>query len=224
MSNNWTDQQLEAAILAYLAMQYDIDNGIKLNKTDYYRKLVVEQGRNKGAWERRMQNISHLFGLMGRSYVSGLKPQANAGANVFQRMEKILARIENRPEDLNISFHIQVQKLRQKEAIAPPKGNRKPKSKISARKEYYRAPKVKAWILQNSNGKCENCDTDAPFFTDDGMPFLETHHVHRLADGGPDTVENTVALCPNCHREFHYGSERGNLVAQLREKISRLSQ
>ncbi|MFM0350878.1 HNH endonuclease [Paraburkholderia sp. RL17-347-BIC-D] len=27
-----------------------------------------------------------------------------------------------------------------------------------------------------------------------------------LAQGGPDTVANAIALCPNCHRERHYGS------------------
>ena len=26
-----------------------------------------------------------------------------------------------------------------------------------------------------------------------------------LLEGGPDTVENAIALCPNCHRKQHYG-------------------
>ena len=34
-------------------------------------------------------------------------------------------------------------------------------------------------------------------------PFLETHHVIWLADGGDDSIENTVALCPNCHKKMH---------------------
>ena len=25
----------------------------------------------------------------------------------------------------------------------------------------------------------------------------------RLADGGSDTMDNVVALCPNCHRKVH---------------------
>ncbi|MEO1942713.1 MAG: HNH endonuclease [Candidatus Thioglobus sp.] len=29
------------------------------------------------------------------------------------------------------------------------------------------------------------------------------HHIHQLADGGEDTTENAVALCPNCHRMMH---------------------
>ena len=33
--------------------------------------------------------------------------------------------------------------------------------------------------------------------------FLECHHIIWLAQGGEDTIANTVALCPNCHRKMH---------------------
>ena len=36
-----------------------------------------------------------------------------------------------------------------------------------------------------------------------GEPFLETHHIEWLAKGGMDSLNNTVALCPNCHRRIH---------------------
>jgi predicted restriction endonuclease len=46
-------------------------------------------------------------------------------------------------------------------------------------------------------------------------------HVRRLSDGGTDTVFNTVALCPNCHRQFHHGVEAPQLVALLYTQIDR---
>ncbi|WP_147195697.1 HNH endonuclease [Rummeliibacillus stabekisii] len=39
-------------------------------------------------------------------------------------------------------------------------------------------------------------------------PNLEVHHIKRLADGEEDTVENAIAVCPNCHRELHFGHSR----------------
>ncbi|TDA69847.1 HNH endonuclease signature motif containing protein, partial [Halomonas marinisediminis] len=48
-------------------------------------------------------------------------------------------------------------------------------------------------------------------------PFLEVHHLIRLKDGGPDTVENCAALCPNCHRKLHYSSEKTSLTEYLRD-------
>src|SRR5688500_8238128 len=34
---------------------------------------------------------------------------------------------------------------------------------------------------------------------------LDIHHMVRLADGGPDSAENLLALCPNCHSLHHKG-------------------
>lgn len=36
-------------------------------------------------------------------------------------------------------------------------------------------------------------------------PYLEVHHKVPLALGGDDTVANATALCPNCHRQNHFG-------------------
>jgi 5-methylcytosine-specific restriction protein A len=56
---------------------------------------------------------------------------------------------------------------------------------------------------RRAQGRCELCNNQAPFSRADGEPYLETHHIVWLAQGGSDTVENTVALCPNCHRKMH---------------------
>lgn len=61
-------------------------------------------------------------------------------------------------------------------------------------------------VLKRAHGVCERCGKNAPFIRrSDGTPFLEVHHRTPLANGGEDTVENALALCPNCHREVHHG-------------------
>jgi 5-methylcytosine-specific restriction protein A len=71
---------------------------------------------------------------------------------------------------------------------------------------FIRNPDVIAEVLTRAAGTCERCNAPAPFIRrTDGTPYLEVHHNKRLADGGADTVENAVALCPNCHRRAHYG-------------------
>lgn len=86
-----------------------------------------------------------------------------------------------------------VSKLR-KENIAILAGQAKPATAATTGQAYVRDPLVKAWVLQNANGKCEGCGNPAPFVGDDGEPFLESHHVLLLADGGSDTITNAVAL------------------------------
>lgn len=65
---------------------------------------------------------------------------------------------------------------------------------------------VKELVLRRAAGICEDCKDEAPFLKRDTQdPYLEIHHIVPLAMSGPDTVENCVALCPNCHRKRHYG-------------------
>lgn len=91
---------------------------------------------------------------------------------------------------------------------------RKIPKKVKVLSEVYeRNPDVKADVLLRANGQCEKCKNDAPFHRKaDGTPYLEVHHRKPLKDGGEDTVENTIALCPNCHREEHFGTPTLTLV------------
>ncbi len=71
---------------------------------------------------------------------------------------------------------------------------------------FRRNPDVVAERLHRANGTCDGCNAQAPFLrASDKTPYLEVHHRVPLAQGGPDTVENTQALCPNCHRQVHFG-------------------
>jgi len=56
---------------------------------------------------------------------------------------------------------------------------------------------------RKANGCCQLCEQPAPFRDRHGRPFLETHHIEWIAAGGEDTIDNTVALCPNCHAKMH---------------------
>lgn len=70
---------------------------------------------------------------------------------------------------------------------------------------FKRNPDVVAEVLSTA-ARCQEdgCKNPIPFGKTDAQPFLEVHHVVPLSDGGEDTVENAVALCPNCHRKRHY--------------------
>jgi Predicted restriction endonuclease len=115
-----------------------------------------------------------------------------------------------------------VSKLRKKEITTKPKGQAKPATVPTTGRAYVRDPLVKAWVLQKANGRCEGCGKPAPFTGDDGEPFLESHHVRTLADGGSDKITNAVVLCPNCHRRSHQGADRKDFKASLYAKIPRL--
>jgi 5-methylcytosine-specific restriction protein A len=75
------------------------------------------------------------------------------------------------------------------------------------RNVYQRSQDVRVYVLARANGKCEGCNSPAPFKRPDGSPYLEPHHLRRLSDGGPDHPAHVIALCPTCHRRIHAGAD-----------------
>lgn len=99
---------------------------------------------------------------------------------------------------------------RSRAAAAP----RNPSRVMIVSQGFLRNPYVIAEVLIRANGKCESCRSDAPFISNATQePYLEVHHKIPLANGGDDTVDNAVALCPNCHRREHFGPPQRPLEA-----------
>jgi hypothetical protein len=82
---------------------------------------------------------------------------------------------------------------------------------------------LKASVLKLAKGKCECCQSPAPFLTPLGKPYLEVHHVIPVSSGGWNGKDNLVAICPNCHREIHHGKHGDILSESLYDKVLRLS-
>ncbi|MCD9518458.1 hypothetical protein CTM70_08260 [Photobacterium phosphoreum] len=81
-----------------------------------------------------------------------------------------------------------------------------PKKVLRYIEDYARNPNVVAEALYKAKGICEACHQPAPFIKkSNGEPYLEVHHIKPLSDGGEDSLENVQAICPNCHREMHFG-------------------
>jgi len=88
------------------------------------------------------------------------------------------------------------------------KANKQPETFLVQTACFARNPDVVAEVLFRAAGCCESCKHQAPFVrAKDNTPYLEVHHVIQLAKGGDDSVENALALCPNCHRKEHFGTK-----------------
>lgn len=129
--------------------------------------------------------------------------------DVIKRHSKLLSEPKNL-EEYEKSFFEEVKKSLGDSKEARRKrletANKIPKKVIRSCEVFERNSDVVAEVLTRANGHCERCKKFAPFMRrKDKDPYLEVHHTVRLADGGEDTMENSVALCPNCHRELHFG-------------------
>ncbi len=70
-------------------------------------------------------------------------------------------------------------------------------------KQISRDPYIAEYAKKKANGICQLCAQPAPFKDKNGKPYLESHHIIWLSQGGTDSIDNTVALCPNCHKKMH---------------------
>ena len=133
---------------------------------------------------------------------------ATAIANEFE--DRINKAIPVSAQDVQMKFDLDV-----KDSALLPQENRLlrlsqaskvPEKIIVLSTIFMRNPDVVAETLFRAAGKCERCKVNAPFVrVRDASPYLEVHHIKPLSEGGDDVIENTFALCPNCHRFLHHG-------------------
>ena len=130
------------------------------------------------------------------SFFSEVEIHLSSGQELREAVEQSFERQVE--ESLKDSLAVRMQRL----AIA----DRMPARVSVTSYMFARNPDVVAVVLHRASGTCESCDKPAPFpRRKDNTPYLEVHHRVPLASNGEDTVENAIALCPNCHRKAHYG-------------------
>jgi len=91
-----------------------------------------------------------------------------------------------------------------------------PGERLVTARQYERNPYISELAKRRANGICQLCKKEAPFKNKNGEPYLETHHIKPLSKAGEDTIENTVALCPNCHRRMHVLNDKEDIKTLLK--------
>lgn len=235
LATPWAEAELRACVAAYRRLLDAQEHGEPANKSELRRKTMRKSlpDRSEGSFEFRMQNISAVLEELGLSTVTGYLPRRNVGAHkrtLVRFITEIWDRqgvLEERTEDQE-ALHTRVQaargKLKRGEGDPPlrPPGSQVPPRVEVASIRFLRDPNVIAWVLEIAGGTCEVCKAPAPFRGPDGDPYLEIHHVRPLSEGGPDTTDNVVAGCPNCHRRLHHAVDRNVLRHALIARLPRL--
>lgn len=183
-----------------------------LDIDEYVRLFNQHNSFRPGDYPKKLWTNSYFVSLVD-ALLNGTKPFASASADPLE---------SEKPELPSPELDAKVRRLRLIKNLPPPTGQKAPKRIKVTTIQIARDPAVKAWVLKVSEGICGCCLEPAPFKDDDDLPFLEVHHVRQLKDGGADTINNAVALCPNCHRACHYSKGRRKLVAQLYRRYPRL--
>lgn len=116
----------------------------------------------------------------------------------------------------NVYYQDKIKKIRKLskdnlEQIVREKNNVKTSYRTIKTTTYIRDPYIAEYAKLRADGFCQLCGEKAPFYTKNNKPYLEAHHLKWLSKGGTDTIDNVVALCPNCHRKMHELNDKDDI-------------
>ena len=134
----------------------------------------------------------------------GLKTKMMGPSRVSSELSKYLSEIEKiqTDPDSKANYFNSLTADELKKLALKHSGKAKPK-KVAASVSYVRDIHIAEYAKIRANGLCQLCGKSAPFKDKNGRAYLESHHVIWLSRGGDDSISNTVALCPNCHKRMH---------------------
>lgn len=209
-------------VSAYIDIYFELKEGRRLSskpKVSNLRKLL-EVFSEMGPQQLflALRSLQTSFEPHGKKL--RLEARMSPWRALWREFHGRLAEQTSFPES-SVSFEAQVSRAGDRSPAARAKrlaaAPIKPKVVMRLVQDFERNPDVVAEVLYRAQGCCEDCGNPAPFKRrSDGSPYLEVHHVVRLADGGEDTVDNAIALCPNCHRRRHFGTDEDEQHEPLR--------
>lgn len=174
---------------------------------------IVREGVGAEAEAARVQNrlldpeswsVTEYDWMSGACRISrGNTAVVNASADASEPFEPLIGE-ETRAKEPPLPFVDQFS-AEEAEGIA----KRRVESEVFAR-----SAEVRRLVLERATGSCEYCGVEG-FRTAAGSIYLETHHVVPLSENGSDAANNVVAICPNHHRQAHYGEHRDTLRTEL---------
>lgn len=141
------------------------------------------------------------------SYILNIKINKDNGNYVAIIKEKTLI--------LEIVNEIKKENRKSLSSIADlPIGSEIPDRANRVTSSFVRDNNVRKFVLNRAGGQCEYCGKRG-FEIKDNKYYIETHHIIALENNGKDTIDNVIGLCPNHHREAHYGIDGDKLELEF---------
>lgn len=160
----------------FRAQHYLFQGQVSLAGSPYTAQQIDSHGEQRLVWMFPLQLQSQQRFLPSEAEISALAQKKQRQAKKLS--DEVLAKLAKR---------------------AP----KQPKQVTRSVTQIERNPWVAEYTKRRAQGKCDLCAQPAPFSNKRHEPYLENHHIVWLSQGGADAIENTVALCPNCHRKMH---------------------
>jgi predicted HNH restriction endonuclease len=232
---NWEWKRQEVILLFYTVCSYPSEK-FHLEKSDHLAIINELAGLLQKPPSMVSEKIQHLLYLNSSGQYGKWSGGTKVDREVFEEFSKDKERLGfvatkikeelqknlSNYEDIFTNFDQaeakEIERLK-KEGWAEEVGNLAPSLQYRTIRQHERIPTVSAIAKLRADFKCEiqGCNYE-PFIGLYDLPYVEVHHIKRLADGGEDTLKNVACLCPKHHREIHFGLNKEKLREILLRK------
>ena len=211
---NELDDKTYRRLLNYHEARWDMDYGYLSGYVfRFYIFRAIHEFRPKLQWERNARNVEYID-VTDLSLPKSVRERIGiAQGKRIMTNKKLLEEAASEEELVRHARRMDDEELRR---AAKKNEKKKVTKRETTVKQMARDPYIVEFTKRKANGRCQLCGKQAPFSDKEGYPYLESHHIVWLSKGGADTIDNSVALCPNCHRKMHVVNEK--------KDISRLQQ
>ena len=96
-NKKWSMEEYEASVQAYVEMKNLEAKGRPYVKSEYYSELSERFGRSKASYQYRMNNISYVYSLLGKTWLKGLKPLSHITDDTIELIKKLILKYDNNP-------------------------------------------------------------------------------------------------------------------------------
>lgn len=226
-----TKDELASLLYEELENSYEI----AIRELRYRPSFFMSSLRDSGAIET---SISHIFKGIEASGLRRLHREGRLDLSVeaivlggpwkklfsdvvLKKARKTLSDLEHNYVEYNDEEDVHTEQLDSLTG-GTPDGKTEPDRQQVSTARYERNGEVVDWVIENAGGTCECCGSIGPFLNRNELPYLVVHHVIFLSSGGEDTIENAVAVCPNCHAAFHHAVDAERRTELIYNRVPRL--
>lgn len=178
----------------YAEIRGDLMDGL-LNIDAAYKKLTKERQKENRLAKEDATSLDEVVNTsvdnVADSAVEGIEGVSDEQKLSVDAVKDILEMEETGDlddmslDELNRSSEVE------KEGEAPPVQDPKNRKPLE--------PELKAKVLERDKFRCQCCGIGGEAW----LQALACHHIVQVSQGGPDTEENLVTVCSNCHSTIH---------------------
>ena len=157
-------------------------------------KKLEQRRKKESAEEKENKKAAKVYDdteESGADKIAGSGEESNDAALTDEEIASLAISVDDLSNVDDISLDEMVEESKNMEGFEPHRQDPNDRERID--------PAIRKAVMSRDNNTCQCCLRGGPDYVD----ILDLHHIVEVYLGGVDSVENSITLCLNCHKQVH---------------------